>query len=676
VSAFRRTGSVRVAEHASRIAGSRTALNGVALRLTPRGLLSYAFDPMIHSVERIASGHVLLMRGTLCAAALLLSVAAAASAQDGAALYKEHCSSCHDRGADRAPALDQLRTMPPQRILQALEFGSMVAMTHGRTTAERRAMSEYASGKTFDTPFTIEPSAKAMCTQRPATVTVASGAAEWSGFGQNHLNTRFQTARAAGLTAGDVPRLKLRWAFGLPGDVQSWAALTLVGGRLYTGSIAGNVYSLDAKTGCVYWAFNAGAIVRTAVIIGSIGTGAAGRQAAFFGDARGNAYALDAANGRLLWKVSVESFPVARITGSPVLHRGRLYVPVSSSEEGVGSLPGYECCRFRGSIVALDAANGKQMWKTYTIPEEPRPFRRNSKGTQLWGPSGAPIWSSPVIDEARGALYVTTGNNYSDPPSAMSDAFVAMDLETGRIRWAHQVKARDAYVSACRLEDKTNCPEANGPDFDFAASPILVSLPGAKRALVAGHKSGIVYAVDPDRDGARLWETRIGQGGSMGGVQWGSAADTQNVYVALSDVGRVMLTYTQFTDADRQRGGGMFALRLSDGARVWYTPPVPCDSRPRCSPAQSGAVSAIPGVAFAGSLDGYIRAYAADSGKVIWDFDTVRQYETVNGVPGQGGSLDGPGPIIGDGMLYVNSGYTVDGGMAGNVILAFSVEGK
>jgi polyvinyl alcohol dehydrogenase (cytochrome) len=377
-----------------------------------------------------------------------------------------------------------------------------------------------------------------------------------------------------------------------------------------------------------------------------------------------------------LWKVRVESHPSARLTGSPVLHRGHLYVPVSSSEEGVGSLPDYECCSFRGSIVALDAATGKQIWKSYTIPEEPRPFRRNAKGTQLWGPSGAAIWSSPAIDQVRSAVYVTTGNNYSDPTTTTSDAFVAMDLDTGKVLWTHQVTPRDGYVSACRLEDKTNCPEAKGPDFDFAASPILVSLPGGSRALVAGHKSGIVYAVDPDREGARLWETRIGEGGSMGGVQWGSAADRERVYVALSDLGRVMLTYTQFTDADRKRGGGMFALRLTDGARVWHTPPVPCDTRPRCSPAQSGAVSAIPGVAFSGSLDGHIRAYAADTGKIVWDFDTVREYGTVNGVPGRGGSLDGPGPVIGGGMVFVNSGYTVDGGMAGNVVLAFSVDGQ
>jgi polyvinyl alcohol dehydrogenase (cytochrome) len=608
-----------------------------------------------------------------CAAALMFGIAAPATAQDGGALYKEHCASCHNGSVDRAPGLDVLRAMTPQRILEVLEFGSMVSMTHGRTTAERRALAEFASGKSLGERFTIEPASKAMCRSRE-TFSIEPSQPVWNGFGQNLENTRFQST--AGISAADVPRLQLKWAFGLPGDVQSWAGITVVGGRLFVGSIAGNVYSLDARTGCVFWAFDAGAIVRTAVSVGRIGSGAPARYGAYFGDARGNAYAVDADTGRLLWKVSVENHPSARLTGSAVLHRGRLYVPVSSSEEGAGSLPDYECCRFRGSVVALDAATGRQLWKSYTIPEAPRPFRKNARGTQLWGPSGGAIWSSPVIDEARNTLYVTTGNNYSDPATTTSDAFLAMDLDTGKILWSHQVTPRDAYVSACRLTDKTNCPEVNGPDFDFAASPILVGLPGGRRALVAGHKSGNVYAVDPDQGGARLWETRVGEGGSMGGVQWGSAADEQKVYVALSDLGRVMLAHTQFTDADRQRGGGMFALRLSDGARVWHTPPAPCDTRPRCSPAQSGAVSAIPGAAFSGSLDGHVRAYASDTGTVVWDFDTVRGYETVNGVPARGGSLDGPGPVIAGGMMFVNSGYTVDGGIPGNVILAFSVSGQ
>jgi polyvinyl alcohol dehydrogenase (cytochrome) len=417
--------------------------------------------------------------------------------------------------------------------------------------------------------------------------------------------------------------------------------------------------------------------VRSAITIARISTapGPSGsRYAAFFGDASANAYAVDAATGQLLWKTKVDEFPVARITGSPVVHGGRLYVPVASSEEGAGSVPSYECCRFRGSIVALDAVTGRQIWKTYTIPEEPRPTKRNAVGTQLWGPSGAPVWTSPAIDEARNALYIGTGNAYTDPVTDRSDAFVAMDLDTGRILWSRQMTADDAYTSACRLPDKTNCADSNGPDFDFSASPILVTLADGRRLLVAGQKSGIVHALDPDRNGEVIWQTRVGEGGTMGGVQWGSATDGTNVYVALSDIGRIMLTFSNFTDADPNRGGGMFALSLQNGARVWYTPPPGCNGRPRCSPAQSAAVSALPGVAFSGSVDGHMRAYATADGRVLWDFDTIRDYQTVNGVDGRGGSIDGPGPAIGGGMVFFNSGYHTAGGVPGNVLLAFGVE--
>ena len=590
---------------------------------------------------------------------------------DGASLYQRNCAQCHDAGINRAPQRDAFLSMTPERVLAAMETGAMVTMANNRTASERRAIAEFLTGKKFGTALSTAPSTAAMCRAQNRTFDPANGA-RWAAWGSNSNNTRFQDAASARLTAADVPKLKLKWAFAFPGDLQSYSQATLAGGRLFVGSWGGKVYSLDASSGCVHWFFDAGAGVRSAIAIADVGP----RQMAIFGDMAANVVALDAVTGQLIWRAKIDEFPVARVSGSPTVYNGRVYVGVASGEEGAAAVPTYECCRFRGSIVALDAATGKQIWKTFMIPDAPKPTKKNAVGAQLWGPSGVPVWATPVVDTRRNALYVTTANNYSDPTTTLSDAFVALDLASGKILWSRQMTASDAYTAACRLPDKTNCAVSNGPDLDFGASPILVTLQSGRRMLLAGQKSGVVHALDPDAGGEVLWQTRIGRGGTMGGIQWGSATDGTNIYVALSDIGRVMLTYSTSTDADPKQGGGMFALRLSDGERVWYTPPPGCGTRPRCSPAQSAAVSALPGVAFSGSVDGHMRAYATADGAILWDFDSIREYETVNGVPGRGGSIDGPGPVIGGGMVFINSGYPTAGGTPGNVLLAFSVDGK
>ena len=609
-----------------------------------------------------------LLVGLLSAAALL--------AQDGATLYKETCASCHDGGLDRAPSRDAFKAMTPERVLAAMETGPMISMAARRDAAERGAIAEFVTGKALGNPIPENPPPQAMCAGPARGMNDPSTGPQWNGWGLNASNTRFQDAKAAGLNAAQVPRLKVKWAFGFPGELTSNAQPTLAGGRVFTGSGSGKVYSLSAATGCVYWLYDAGSLVRGAVSIGRVQTASGMRQAAFFGDGKAFIYGLDASTGTLLWKTKVDDYPVARITGSLIFYNGRLYVPVASGEEAAGSDPTYECCRFRGSLVALDAATGKQIWKTYTIADTPQKTKTNKNGVQLWGPSGAPIWSSPAIDPRRNAIYVTTGDNYSEPASRTSDAILALDLESGKILWSRQMTAQDAYVSACRLADKTNCPDVNGPDFDFGSSPILVNLANGKRAIIAPQKSGMVHAVDPDQQGEVLWQVRVGKGGTMGGVQWGSAVDQSNVYVAVSDIKRIALTFTTQTDADPSQGGGMYALNLATGVKVWHADPIGCGARTRCSPAQSAAVSAIPGVAFSGSVDGHLRAYSAKDGKIVWDFDTVRAFKTINGVPGRGGSIDGPGPAIGGGMLFAPSGYVSAGGMPGNVLLAFSVDGN
>ena len=391
------------------------------------------------------------------------------------------------------------------------------------------------------------------------------------------------------------------------------------------------------------------------------------RYAVYFGDQRGSVYAVDADAGQLLWKEHADPHPLAFITGAPQLWAGRVYVPVASGEENASIDPHYECCTFRGSVVAFDAESGTQVWKTYVIAEGPHRTQKSKVGTQLWGPSGVGIWSSPTIDPERQVLYVGTGNSYSEPMAPMGDALVAMDLNTGKIVWFRQMMSQDTWNSSCSAKSLGNCPDDEGPDFDFGSSPILVSLTGGHRALVAGQKSGMVSALDPDHGGKLLWQVRVGEGGTRGGVEFGSAADDEKVYVAVSDSARKLEETTingeplkRWIVEDRK------STRLNSSH---------CENRTNCGPAQSAAVSVIPGVVFSGSVDGHLRGYSAGDGHILWDFDTVRDYTTVNGVTAHGGSLDGPGSTIAGGMLYVNSGYG-KAGMPGNVLLAFSVDGR
>ena len=359
---------------------------------------------------------------------------------------------------------------------------------------------------------------------------------------------------------------------------------------------------------------------------------------------------MDAASGGLLWRTKVDEHEAATLTGSPVLFEGRIYLGISSIEEFTGAFPTYPCCTFRGSLAAYDASNGERLWKTYTIPEGPEPRRPNARGVMQHGPSGAAIWSAPTIDASLRRVYVTTGDNYSDPPTDDSDSIIAFDLDTGTRLWSRQFTPNDAYNMGCNPRtDRVNCPEADGPDFDFGASAMLVQLDAGARLLVAGQKSGMVHAVDPDREGEIVWQRKAGEGGKLGGIQFGTGADSRHAYVAVSD----------YRGSRPGPAGGIAAVRLSDGAAVWRRSGTPCPrGRPRCSPAQSAAVTVIPGVVFSGSLDGHLRAYSTQDGTVLWDYDSVRDYpNTVNGVPAKGGSLNGPGAVVVDGMVFVNSGY-------------------
>ncbi len=590
---------------------------------------------------------------------LLCTAPIALAAPDGSDLYTKNCAVCHETLTVLQNHV-ALKTMQPEYIVHVLDNGAMRLQAAKLSKDERAAIAEFLTGKTL--PASAGAGATGKCSGPPPQ---SFDGPAWNGWGADLENSRSQTAQAAGLTAAQVPKLKLKWAFGFPGDYSAYSQPAIVGGRVFVGSIGGQVYSLDASSGCTYWSFDAGASVRSAITIGPGGV-------AYFGDVHANVYALDANTGKQVWKTSADDYPTARITAAPKLYEGRLYVAVASRDEWLSADPRFQCCKFRGSVLALDAKTGKQIWKTYTISEPARPTTKKGS-TQLWGPSGVGVWTSPTIDTKRKVLYVGTGDSYSEPPTPLSDSILALDLNTGKIAWSRQLTEGDVFNGNCIQPKPTTCPANVGPDSDFGSSPILRTLASGRRVLIAGQKSGVVHALDPDDKGKILWQTRVGKGGMLGGVQWGPAADRDTAYVALSDLG--LIPAPEGVIPDPKTGGGLFAIQLSTGEKLWSAlPPEGGCQTPHCSPSQSAAVTAIPGVVFSGSLDGHLRAYSAKDGKVLWDFDTARDFETVNGVPAKGGALDGPGPAIAGGILVVNSGYGFFNGMPGNVLLAFGVE--
>jgi polyvinyl alcohol dehydrogenase (cytochrome) len=481
----------------------------------------------------------------------------------------------------------------------------------------------------------------------------APGAGDWNGWGVDGSNARYQPQ--PGLAAADVSKLKLKWAFGFAGDMRAVGQPAVVGGRVFVGSYSGNVYSLDASTGCVFWVYDAAAIVRTGINVARSGS----QWVAYFGDGKGFAHAVDAQTGKQIWKVKMDDHPLARITGTPVFYNGRVYVPVASGEElASAQTPKYQCCTFRGSLAALDAATGKVAWKTYTVSDPAKQYKTNAEGTPMFGPAGAGVWSAPTIDVKRKRVYVGTGNSYTGTEISTSDSVLAFDLTSGSLLWSSQVTPHDNWVPGC--PKGVNCPENPGDDYDFGSSPILRTVNG-KELLVAGQKSGVVYGLDPEKRGAIVWKTRLGQGtGLMGGIAWGMAADEQTVYAAVSDINRADGT------------PGLYALKIGSGEKVWGTPA----PQGAGNTAQASAVSAMPGIAFSESFGGRLRAYSTKTGEIVWDFDAKRDFDTVNKVPAKGGSFNGAGPAISRGMVIATCGYGFAGGQAGNVLLAFGPEGK
>jgi polyvinyl alcohol dehydrogenase (cytochrome) len=591
---------------------------------------------------------------------------ATAVAHPGEPLFSQYCASCHLGQVPKAPHKMFLQMMAPDAIYSALDVGIMRSHAEKMNAAQKQQVATYLGGdhpvSTLRAPRCEGKAAAFDATRKPAV----------SGWGITPENTRHIDAADAGLTAADLPRLELKWAFAFPNAQRARSQPAVAYGAVYIGSQDGTVYALDEETGCIRWTFRAPAEVRTAVIVErrALASRHDGSPLVFFGDLLARVYAVDAFTGEQRWTYKADDHPNATITGSPSLHEGTLYVPVSSLEVTSAADPAYECCTFRGSVVALDARTGQSRWKAYTIPTPPKESGRTRVGTRVLAPSGAPVWNSPAIDARRGVLYVGTGENYSSPANDTSDALIAFRLTDGAMVWHAQKTANDAWNVACMLPDNPNCPPENGPDVDFGASTILLRDARQGDLLLAGQKSGNVYGVDPEQRGKIVWRNKVGRGGIQGGVHFGMATDGERLFVPISD----MQDEHDGRKHEAPSRAGIYALDPRTGKELWATPANDvCAGRQFCDPGISATITAMPGAVLAGHMDGRLRAYDAATGKVVWEVDTTQEWKTVSGEVAHGGSFGGgAGPMIVHGKVFAASGYGLYFHMPGNVLLVFA----
>lgn len=573
----------------------------------------------------------------------------------GRPLFEANCAMCHMGGVPKAPSPAFLAMVPPDSIVAALTDGVMRTQGAMLSAEQKIQVAEYITR----TPYASyhRPAPPKACAG-PAAAFDMSDVPAPVGWGRD--NRRFVPGAIAQLPAAAVPKLKLKWAFAYPASNRARSQPTLAWGTLYVGSQDGTVYAFDPDSGCTRWTTRLSSEVRTAVVADPEA------RRLYVGDLLGKVHALDAMTGKELWAGRMSDHPDATITGTPTLGGGLLYVPVSSLEVVQAGNPAYACCTFRGSVVALDPATGREVWRAWTAGE-PTPQGKTPAGTPILGPSGAPVWNSPTYDAATNRVYFGSGENYSTPADQNSDAVFAVDARTGQLVWRTQLTARDAWNVGCMVGNDS-CPVENGPDHDVAASPLLVTTDSGAQMLVVGQKSGEAWGLDP-ATGQIRWRTRLGHGGTQGGVHFGMAAEGGTVFVPLNDMAD---TYDARVYDAKIRGAGLHAVDAATGKVRWFTrAPDRCRGVRFCDPGISAAVTAIPGVVFAGHLDGMFRAYDSKTGRILWEVDTRRPMPTIDGRTTTGGSMSGPGAAVWKGKVVMNSGYGMYSHMAGNALMVF-----
>jgi len=492
-------------------------------------------------------------------------------------------------------------------------------------------------------------------------------------WGNGLGNTRYQPMDRAGLSKEDIPQLKLKWAFKLPNTKAPRSQPAITTDTVYVGGEKGHLFALDKSSGCIKWHRQFEDEVRTAMVIADVSSKL---RLLFFGDDNAVMHALNAQTGEDVWHKKMDSHDSALITAAPNYHQGRLFVSVSSLEVITALNPLYQCCTFRGSVAALDVKTGEIIWQTYTVAEEAGKTSKNKVGIRQWGPSGAPVWNTPAIDVKRNRLYVGTGENYTTPATSLSDSVIAMDLDDGKIIWSKQLTPGDAWNLSCAAPLKLSCPEKFGLDLDIGAAIMLLTRPDGEDILIAGQKSGKVFALNPETNGDIVWQQKLGRGGALGGVHWGMAADEQTVFVPISDMDLNMMIFNA-KNPEGEKEPGLNAVDMATGKLKWrYQQTFTCKKPSDCDTGMSTPPTVMPGVVFATNLDGEILAFSSEKGQLLWSYDTTQKVKTVSGEMAHGGTIDVAGPVIAGGQVFIQSGYKMGTGGPGNVFLSFSVDGK
>ncbi|MBC7983462.1 MAG: PQQ-binding-like beta-propeller repeat protein [Candidatus Obscuribacterales bacterium] len=619
------------------------------------------------------------MYTVLMFSALTTQVLAQASAQTlpvanhpGKLVFDQACAACHAAPIDvRTPTLAALSAMTVGTLRDAMnEGGKMASMAAGLSDAEKAQVVSYLTAG--QSAVAIDWTEKMMC---PADKRVVNATKPVSlGFGVNRNQTRSLTASQAGLKATDMKNLEIAWAIGFPGQ-GSGTGVSIVGDTMFvTGG--GRLAALDTKSGCAKWSQLVNS--RNTPTFGEIES----RKVIALSAGR-DVLVVDAKTGEKIWQVNGQSDGnPGSIRGGVIIYKDKIIVPISASGVGAGGRATFECCVGHGAVIALSAKDGAKLWEYHTMLNAEYTGKVSSTGVKQRGPSGAPIWSMPLIDEKRNRVIVTTGENTSHPGTDTSDAVIALDLNTGKVVWNFQAMEMDVWNMACAATKETsgpNCPwniegdTGAGRDFDFGAGAILAKGAGGKDVVLAGQKSGDIWALDADT-GKKLWNIRFGEGTPLGGVHWGIATDRQRVFAAIND---------PIYGAVKARPG-VFAVNIKTGKEVWGY-----DAKPNCdgdrgklvtSCASKYGFSAAPltvdGAVIAATLGGEVMIFDGKTGALLKTLDTIGPKQTINGIAAKGGSIDSHAISAGAGMVFINSGYGSFNQTPGNVLIAYRPKKK